>query len=398
MDNLQSQPPQQSGLGWFASFAIIVLPFAAFLYGAFFDVEEPYSGLAIGLIIALWVAYLGIFLVAEILGGGRLVTKGQTNLYFAIGSLILIIMGVLSRPSILWVLGMPLAGGARENLRDWRQWPVYTSIAACAMIPYFVVNRIDLALSSLTFVIPAIAFTAYFTDLTINANSERRKTEKLAHELENANRQLGQYAVQAEEVATMQERNRIAREIHDNLGHYLTVVNVQLEAAKTLFDREPAKALDSVEKAQTLTQEGLQAIRQSVSALREGPVGERPVPEAIMELIQQNRASGIETDFSVVDTPRELPPKVSLTLYRVVQEALTNVRKHSQAKKVDVVLDFADVEQVRVSVRDDGVGSGRKDNGFGLLGISERVALLGGDLDVKTAVGEGFQLAVSIPG
>lgn len=386
-----------SGLQWFTTFAVLLLPFAAFLYEAFIN-SDWYSRLAIGLIIALWIAYVGMFYVSETMNSGKLTTTREVNIFFAVASLIVIAIGLLSLPGILWVITMPLVGGARESLKDWRQWLVYASAAACAILPYFMVGAYDDGISALTFVIPATAFVMYFTDLTINADAERRKTEKLALELEDANRQLGEYAVQAEEVATMQERNRIAREIHDNLGHYLTVVNVQLEAAKTIFDKDPAKAKSSVEKAQTLTQEGLQAIRQSVTSLREGPVGERPVPEAIAELIQQNQASGFKTDYSVVETPRDLPPKVALTLYRVVQEALTNARKHSQAESVRVTLDYADPEQVRLSVSDDGVGSTDKTSGFGLLGIRERVALLGGELTVDSAPNQGFRLAVTVPG
>jgi signal transduction histidine kinase len=189
----------------------------------------------------------------------------------------------------------------------------------------------------------------------------------------------------------------LAREIHDNLGHYLTVVNVQIGAAKVLMDKDTDKAKDALDKAQTLTQEGLKAIRQSVAALRESPVGQRPLSEAISILTDTTTQAGIVTEFSVLGEPRPLSNQIEYALYRVAQEGLTNARKHARASRVDVLLDYSQADVVRLEIADNGVGTAVADGGFGLLGIRERVQLLNGTCAIETSPGKGFKLKIAIP-
>lgn len=193
-----------------------------------------------------------------------------------------------------------------------------------------------------------------------------------------------------------QERNRLAREIHDNLGHYLTVVNVQIEAAKVMMDSEPERALEAMDKAQELAQKGLTSVRESVSSLRESPVSNRSLSEAIASLVQEIQSTGIVTEFQVTGESQPLEHKVALALYRAAQEGLTNVSRHARASRVDVLLDYQPTE-VRVQVEDNGVGSAEIAGGFGLLGIRERMQLLGGSLEVSTEVGKGFCLTAFVP-
>ena len=213
--------------------------------------------------------------------------------------------------------------------------------------------------------------------MRLNEQQARERAEQLTAELEEANVQLAAYATQAEELAMTQERNRLAREIHDNLGHYLTIVNVQIEAARVVMESDPDRALDAMNKAQELTQKGLARVRESVAALRESPVSNRPLGEAIASLVKEAQSSGIVTEFKVTGEPLTLEHKVALALYRAAQEGLTNVRKHARASRVDVLLDYQP-DQVRLEVRDNGVGAAETAGGFGLLGIRERMQLLGG--------------------
>ena len=120
-------------------------------------------------------------------------------------------------------------------------------------------------------ILVALIFIIIFTRITAREYIARQEVERLARELQDANQKLRVYAVQAEELAISQERNRLAREIHDSLGHYLTVVNVQLEAAKTVLAQDPEPALSAIEKAQTLTKNSLADVRRSVAALRASP-------------------------------------------------------------------------------------------------------------------------------
>ncbi|MGB1251611.1 MAG: sensor histidine kinase [Candidatus Promineifilaceae bacterium] len=292
-----------------------------------------------------------------------------------------------------WLLLAPMGGDMAPHLRWPYSLPLYLFLLCCMVLPLFGFPPRNLTLAnfaSAAFQMGAIiAFTAVFSGLQRQLADEKGK-------LEAANQKLAVYANEVEELATTKERNRLAREIHDNLGHYLTVVNVQLEAGKLLLERNPDKARAALEKAQRLTQEGLQAIRDSVSSLREGALN-KPVSEAIAALIENERVSGVSADFHLLGTPAPLDPKTTLTLYRTAQEGLTNIRKHAQASQVDVTLDYRSAETVELTVQDDGNGSDQASGGFGLVGIQERINLLDGKLKIETAAGAGFKIYVSLP-
>ncbi|MGE5611343.1 MAG: sensor histidine kinase [Bacillota bacterium] len=244
----------------------------------------------------------------------------------------------------------------------------------------------------------AVLFTLAFTQITVSAEKARGEVERLATELSEANGKLREYALQAEELAATRERNRVAREIHDSVGHCLTVVHVQLEAARTTFDRDPAYALEALGKAQKVAQAGLQDIRRSVAALRVSPLHNRPLVDAIGQLASENQAAGLATEVGVLGQARALSPQVELTFYRAAQEGLTNCRKHSQANSARVLLDFQKDKVVRLVVSDQGVGASDTTCGFGLLGLRERAQLLGGQVRVQTTPGNGFVLEVEVPG
>jgi signal transduction histidine kinase len=241
-----------------------------------------------------------------------------------------------------------------------------------------------------------VAFVGLFTQLTLEAQRTKEQVEKLAADLQAANAKLREYAAQIEELAIAKERNRLAREIHDSLGHYLTVVNVQLEAAQAVLDTDAARARGALVKAQSLTQEGLKDVRRSVAALRASPTENRPLPQALQALADETRAAGVVTAFNVTGTPRALPAPVELALYRAAQEALTNIRKHARASHAEVHLSF-DADRIGLRVQDNGVGAASTEGGFGLVGVRERVQLLDGDVHLDTTPGAGFRLEVSVP-
>ncbi len=246
----------------------------------------------------------------------------------------------------------------------------------------------------------AVLFTLVFSLLAVHSEKARGEVQRLASELESANRQLREYAVQAEELAVTRERNRIAREIHDSLGHYLTVVNVQIEAARALESSDPSRAREAIAKAQAFTQEGLQDIRRSLVALRASPLDNKSLADALRELVTASRGAGLPTEFELQGTPRQLASPVELSMYRAVQEGLTNARKHAQAGQVRVILDFQVADKTSVLVQDDGLGTvlEKTGNGFGLLGLRERAHLLGGKVQVETGPKAGFKLKLEVPG
>lgn len=318
--------------------------------------------------------------------------------YFVIQLSLIYAIYWLIGPGGIWLVSLPLAGLAVDHLSPLWRWPVYLAILGGMFVPLGLrYNQWESAFFFAISVSPAIFFVVVFTQQGQRERAARQQAERLTAELAAANHQLAAYAVQAEEMATTEERNRLAREIHDNLGHYLTVVNVQIGAARVLLTAEPERADAALDKAQTLTQEGLAAVRQSVAALRESPLAKRPLPDAIADLVREANNAGIVTEFQVTGEPRPLSSQATLTLYRVVQEGLTNVRKHARASRADLALDYTDPALVRLTIRDNGLGSADPANGFGLLGMRERVNLLGGEMVVETAVNQGFTLTVCVP-
>lgn len=245
----------------------------------------------------------------------------------------------------------------------------------------------------------AVLFTIVFSMLAVQSEKARNEVQRLATELSEANRRLREDAIQAEELSATRERNRIAREIHDSLGHFLTVANMQLEAARALETSAPAQAREAVGKAQAFIQEGLADIRRSVAALRSSPLDNKPLAPAVQELVNLANAESPEADFAVLGTPRKLAPPVELSLYRAVQEGLTNARKHAHARHLHVRLDFKNPQAVTLLVEDDGVGmaAGPDRVGFGLRGLRERAQLLGGTLEVQTGPNAGFRLRFEVP-
>src|SRR5947209_4861235 len=222
--------------------------------------------------------------------------------------------------------------------------------------------------------------------------------ETQAHKaLGEAHQRLREYAAQIETLATVAERNRLAREIHDDLGHYLTIINVQLEAARAMLDVDPMRARNALEQAQKLARDGLGEIRGSVAALRALPTENRSLPEALADLVRESQAAGVPTTLLV---PGALPPlssPVKFALYRIAQEGLTNVRKYAHATHVDLILDGTEGHMVRLRIQDNGVGALDTTDGFGMLGVRARVKVLGGQLRTASSPAEGFLLEVELP-
>jgi signal transduction histidine kinase len=285
---------------------------------------------------------------------------------------------------------LPLAGQSALVLPLRAMVPVCGLIYGTLVMPLLLRSRWIDALAIALVYGTGIVFVVVFTRV---AASERQARTELAF----ANQQLRDRAAQVEELATTRERNRLAREIHDSLGHYLTVVNVQIGAARAVMSDDVMRASDHLNKAQTLTQEGLAEVRRSVAALRASPTESRPLTEAFAGLVEQWNATGIRVLFEVWGNVRPLTPQADLTLYRAAQEALTNAGKHAHAQTVRVFLDFRKSNSVRLRVADDGQGTDDSQGGFGLLGVRERVQQLGGTVRVLSQPGNGFVLEVEFP-
>jgi signal transduction histidine kinase len=294
---------------------------------------------------------------------------------------------------VLRIVLLPVLAHAAIFLR-WRGIAVIVGL--CAGIYLYALARPEAGGGPVGFLIEG-TFTVVCMNLVVSTLKGRKEMERMAAELAAANRHLGAYAAQAEELAAARERNRLAREIHDSVGHYLTVVRVQLEAALAMHYRGSGLALDAVQKAQSLAGEGLREIRSSIAALRAAPLESRTLCEALLALVAECESAGLTVNIDVQGTERELTAGAGLTLYRAAQEGLTNVRKHAAGAGARLLIDFRPPETVRLTVSDDGPGAASTDRGFGLLGLRERAALLGGTFSTQTSPGGGFSLTLELP-
>lgn len=373
-----------------------------------------YTPLALGLLIAFGLLYtaLGVWGTPWC---ERVGSPWAFAAYFAVQIPLSVAIIYLSTGRA-WLIMLPVVGQAAELLP--RRWMALTIALHLAVVmvghgllideatdpsgkrlypfpsPGFWMGMLQGALQYVL----AFAFVILFTRVAVREREARAEVEHLAAELREANRQLREYVTQAEELATVTERNRLAREIHDGLGHYFTAINMQIQAGRAVLEYDLSLGIDALAKAQGLAQEGLAEVRRSVAALRSSPLDNRSLPEAVGDLVDEVRAAGIATSFDVRGEVRSLSPQVELALYRAAQEGMTNMCKHAQASNAEVVLDYSDASAVRLVVGDSGVGSADPTGGYGLIGVRERVHLLGGEVHVETVPGEGFVLKVKVPG
>ena len=237
--------------------------------------------------------------------------------------------------------------------------------------------------------------------LTARSEPEERKREMLVDRLEAALRENAglhaQLIVQARESGAQDERQRLAREIHDTLAQGLAGIITQLQAAQrtALARHEPD---EHVARALQLARSSLTEARRSVQALAPQELGRAQLPDALHALTDRwSQDAGVRAQLEVTGEREPLSPAIEVSLFRVAQESLTNVAKHAQASRVGVTLSYAGTE-VLLDVRDDGRGFGRAaPNGFGLTSMRQRIRGIGGHVEVQSAPGEGTSVSVRVP-
>ncbi|MFD4633655.1 sensor histidine kinase [Streptomyces sp. NPDC058284] len=241
-------------------------------------------------------------------------------------------------------------------------------------------------------------------------DSIRTRRAYLAQLEERADRLEREREAQSK-VAVAAERARIARELHDVVAHNVSVMVVQADGAAYVLDSAPDQARKALETISGTGRQALAEMRRLLGVLRTGEPEEsgeyvpQPDVEQLDELIEQVRTAGLPVDFKVEGTPRPLPSGVELTAYRIVQEALTNTRKHGgENAGASVRLVYFD-DGLGLLVEDDGKGAphelyedgGADGSGHGLIGMRERVGMVGGTLDAGPRPGGGFRISALLP-
>ncbi len=345
-------------------------------------------------------------------------TPSRRQIALSLGSLtaLTILSGLLSMNGLYWnwliyiitvvicMIYLPLRSAISASIFLW--------LLACANIYLLDQRNWQRSIVEAISLLPAFSLVCafmYIFDLLI---AQRERAEELLHqlevsnsELEQAHLQLRNYADEVEEFTIVRERTRLAREIHDSLGHYLSILNIQLETMSKLQERDPSRLPDEIAEARRVAGQSMQEVRNAVAALRPTSIATLSLTEALTQLGHEFERNAAETELTLDldDEVSALPPlslDLQMAFYRATQEALTNVRKHAQASKVLIRLRY-EGELLELVIRDNGQGTakGKTDQqpgGFGLIGLRERIELLGGQISFGPLEPAGYRVAIQV--
>ncbi|MCH0540726.1 sensor histidine kinase [Streptomyces sp. MUM 203J] len=306
-------------------------------------------------------------------------------------AMLVIIYTVAAHDGPRWASRLALAGGVAASPLAALRWPM-TDMSLFGQVAF------------------AVVMTVPFVLAWVLGDSLRTRRAYLAQLEERAARLEREREAQAK-VAVAAERARIARELHDVVAHNVSVMVVQADGAAYVLDAAPDQARQALETISSTGRQALAEMRRLLGILRTGEheeAGEyvpQPDVQQIEDLVEQVRSSGMPVDFRIEGAPRPLPSGVELTAYRIVQEALTNTRKHGGPDVgASVRLTYFD-DGLGLLVEDDGRGApqdmyedgGADGRGHGLIGMRERVGMVGGTLDAGPRPGGGFRISALLP-
>ncbi len=227
----------------------------------------------------------------------------------------------------------------------------------------------------------------------------------IGHSIRQAQAQAGQRRAQAAARTVMAERLRIARELHDIVAHSIGIIAIQAGAGRRVFDARPAEARDALAAIEATSRETLSGLRRMVTGLRRdeqgpgpgrAPLGPAPGLADIEPLAAMTLDAGVKVNVDWRGSREPLPADIDLSAFRIIQEAVTNVVRHSGTSQCLVSIDQQD-GQLSIEVTDSGRGAGVAGTGYGITGMRERAALLGGDFSAGPRPGGGFRVAVRLP-
>jgi signal transduction histidine kinase len=349
---------------------IVAVLVATYLRAIAFATRWP---LPTGFLIAYYALVLSLFAVAIYIDPIFLYALGML-----FGQMFGVLPPALALPGVLAVVGLFIIAAA-----DWR-FPT------------------DITLGGFLFVAAQIGilFLLYLYIYHLVRTSQERAL--LVGELQAAQEQLRQAQEQEVELAALRERERMARDLHDGLGHSLVTLSMQLEAIQRLYAVDPQRASVQVDAMKQLTRDSMTELRNALDDLRAPGLKGRHLSEALPAYCADfSRASGLAVTFEVDPAADTLRPLAAETLWRVALEALNNVQRHAQATTVRLHLAVS-TDRANLEINDDGIGlppnAERLPGHYGMRGMRERVEALGGSLTLSSnGSGRGTSIRAGIP-
>ena len=238
-------------------------------------------------------------------------------------------------------------------------------------------------------------FILYMVVMTLSQTSEKERILRLNSQLQMANRKLEEYAQEQVRMTETRERNRLAREIHDTLGHSLTGIITGIEACIMLMDIAPEATKEQLRAIAEVARNGITDVRHSVNALRPDALETLSLESAIRKLVEESeKSTGVKIDLVFPENLQNLDQDEEDVLYRIVQESITNAIRHGKATHIDVRMEHVD-NDLRIRIADNGKGCDNIQSGFGLHHMQERIDMLKGTLSYSGK--DGFVIEAVVP-
>lgn len=229
------------------------------------------------------------------------------------------------------------------------------------------------------------------------SNLERTKEKQLNEELQDANAKLKKYSAEIQNITRVEERARIAQELHDSIGHGLVALGMNLEFAESTMQLNPSKAAEAIMRARGQSKKCMEDLRKAVTALRNEPSSKASeLRDSLKELFGRFQPERVTFDLSFDDRVENESPEIKDCIYKTVREAVTNGIRHGRAGLFTIAV-AKNEEKIALSVKDDGQGCQEIRKSDGLSGIQKRVSRLGGTIWYHSEPGNGFYLETQIP-
>ncbi len=269
-------------------------------------------------------------------------------------------------------------------------YPLLALHAGIFIVANFLLN--DLSVNNLVIYVSIVVVIYLYK----NNIDERSKTNSLNERLKTVNKQLAEYAQKVGQIAAVNERTRIAQDLHDSIGHGLIALSMNLEFIERATAKDNVKIADAAAKAHTLSLKCINDLRSAVSILKGEKISSEDLKAALSEIVENIRHSGVNISLAFEGSIENICPDMKECIYKTVREAVTNSLKNGKADHIQIELTVRG-HLLTLSVDDNGIGCESIKKSHGLSGIEERLEKLGGKAEYKTEEGKGFLLRIQIP-